>query len=103
MKTWQENYGADIDGNRGVPAIFYELEAGDKDKIIEKLYEIQGNTTGMQVIEMYCYLVDEDIEIEVNVEDYIDGLIIKADADEEIKDNEDLQQWLKELKEVQNG
>lgn len=42
MNVWEENYGADADGNRGVPTIMYELDGSDaeRENIIEKLVTI---------------------------------------------------------------
>lgn len=104
MLCYKEMYGCDADGNRGMATINYEIEADDCDEVCEKLYEqfLEG-ATGTQCILMYCHITGEDIEVEVEIEDYLDELIAMADADEDIKDDEDLQEWLKELKEAQNG
>ncbi len=100
MKFCEEVYGADADNNRGVASISYEIETSDNDEIIYKLYDLflDGTTTGEHNIFMYCYLIDDDIEITVNIENYIDGLIEKAKEDENIKDDEELQEWIKWLK-----
>lgn len=99
MIWYNEIYGCDADNNRGVASISYEIEESDKEEIAEKLYDIflSGETTGEHNIFMYCYLIDDDIEIAVNIENYIDGLIEKAKQDEDIKDDEELQQWLTQL------
>lgn len=107
MLCYKELYGCDADGNRGMWTINYEIEADDKDEVCEKLYDlfIDGET-GTQCIMMYCHITGEDISVEVEIEDCFNELIAMADADEDIKDDEDLQEWLKELKkkqEVQNG
>lgn len=105
MVCCREIYGQDADNNRGMEVINYEIEADDKDEVCEKLYDLfLDGETGTQCIMMYCHITGEDISVEVEIEDYLDELIAMADADEDIKDDEDLQEWLKELKkEVQNG
>jgi hypothetical protein len=106
MLCYKEIYGDDADGNRGMAVINYEITDDDKDEVCEKLYDlfIDGET-GEQCILMYCHLTGEDVSVEVDIDEYIDELIKVADKDEDIKDDEDLQEWLKELKkkqEVQN-
>lgn len=104
MLCYKEIYGQDADNNRGMAVINYEIEADDKDEVVEKLYDlfIDGEA-GEQCILMYCHLTGEDVSVEVDIDEYIEDLIKMADADEDIKDDEDLQEWLKELKEVQNN
>lgn len=105
MIWYNEIYGCDADNNRGVASISYEIEESDKEEIAEKLYDlfISGETKGKHNIFMYCYIKDEDVELEVDIEDYIKDLIKLADADENIKDDEDIQEYLKEVKEALNG
>ena len=97
----KETYGDDIDGNRGVKQFIVEVEQSDLEDIVEALYEgfLEDNTTGTQTILLYCATAGEDIEVEVEIDDYIENLIEKADEDEDIKDDECLQYWLKKLKE----
>lgn len=99
MKYYKEVYGADADNNRGVASISYEIEESDKEEIAEKLYDIflSGETTGEHNIFMYCYLIDDNIEIAVNIQDYIDKLIEIAEADNDIKTDLELQKWLTQL------
>lgn len=100
MLCYKELYGCDADGNRGVYTINYEITDEDNDEVCEKLYDLfLEDASGTQCILMYCHITGEDIEVEVELEDYLDELIAMADADEDIKDDEDLQEWLKELKE----
>ncbi len=100
MLCYEEIYGDDIDGNRGVKQFVVEVEDSDADDIVEALYDgfLEDNTTGKQTILLYCARAGEDVEVEVDIDDYIENLIEKADADEDIKDDEDLQEWLKQLK-----
>lgn len=100
MKCIKTTYGEDIDGNRGMPITLYEIEEKDRDEVCEKLYDvfINGETKGQHNIFMYCHISDEDIEIEVDIEDYFEDLIKMAQKDEDLKDDEELQEWLKWLK-----
>jgi hypothetical protein len=99
MKFYKENYGADADGNRGTVSISYETEDSDSTEICEKLYDLflDGTTTGEYNIFIYCYLIDDEIEISVKIEDYIDELIEIAKKDESIKDDEDLQKMINQI------
>lgn len=99
MKCFKNIYGADVDNNRGMEVIDYEIENTDKDEICEKLYDlfISGETKGKHNIFMYCYIKDEDIEIEVDIEDYIEDLIQLAENDEDLKEDDELQEWLKKI------
>lgn len=99
MLYYKELYECDADENGGVITINYEIEEEDKDEVCEKLYDLFLNgETGTQCIMMYCHITGEDMEVVVEIEDYLDELIAMADADEDIKDDEDLQEWLKQLK-----
>lgn len=100
MKFYEENYGADADGNRGRETISYEIEDSDRAEILYKLYDLflDGTVNGEHNIFMYCYLIDDEIEISVNIEDYIEDLIKMAENDEDLKEDDELQEWLKELK-----
>lgn len=105
MKFYKENYGADADGNRGTASISCVIESTDNDEICEKLYDrfISGEVTGKHNIFMYCHITDEEIEVEVDIEDYIEDLIKMAQNDEDLKEDDELQEWIKELKEAKNG
>lgn len=109
MKCFKNIYGADADNNRGMQVIDYEIESTDNDEICEKLYDrfISGEDTGKHNIFMYCHITDEEIEVEVDIEDYIDNLIKMAQNDDDLKEDDELQDWLKwlkiEVKEKING
>ena len=83
MKVWQENYGQDADGNRGMMITDYELEytTQEQEEIAEILYN-KGYTsedTGSAEIEY------EGIDyVEVDVEEYVDELKALEEADENI-------------------
>lgn len=98
MKFYKENYGADADGNRGVPSISYIIEESDKEEIIEKIYEeFLSDTDNVfynpnpkeYIISMYCYLIDDDIDVEVQVLYYRGDLLLKALNDKDLKDNDE--------------
>ena len=100
MVCYKELYGDDADGNRGVMVINYEVEADDVDDVVEALYDgfLEDSTTGTQTIMLYCAGAGEDVEVEVEIDDYIENLIEKADEDEDIKADEDLHLWFKNFK-----
>jgi len=88
MICYEENYGEDIDGNRGVLRIEYELEDGDKEEIVEKLVErIIEDDYIPKTIKMYCYLIDDDIEIEIDFWEYEEE--VKNRLIEELKDEDE--------------
>ena len=101
MKTYNELYGADADGNRGVWIKEYRIEDSDSTIIVEQLYEdfVNGAETGIRTV----FLIDdniteEDIELEVEIEDYLAELVKKAREDESLKEDEEIQEWLKTFK-----
>ena len=44
MKWYQENFGEDMDGNRGMTMWFYELEPSDKDMVLEAIKNYMNET-----------------------------------------------------------
>ena len=101
MKTYNGLYGADADGNRGIWVKGYQIEDSDSTIIVEQLYEdfVNGAETGIRTV----FLIDdniteEDIEIEVEIEDYLAELVKKAREDESLKEDEEIQEWLKTFK-----
>jgi hypothetical protein len=69
MKSYlDKNYGADIDGNRGIPMLEYELEPSDEFSIIEQIldaYPDVDDRPSSMVIEI------DGIEFEIDVGDYL--------------------------------
>lgn len=100
MKTHNELYGSDIDGNRGIWIKEYEIEDSDTDDIVEQLYEdfINGDESGIRTIFLIDNITEEDIELEVEIEDYLTELVEKAREDESLKEDEEIQEWLKTFK-----
>lgn len=100
MKTWREVYGEDADGNRGVMTDMYELEytKQEKEDIAEILYEAFVSLCG---ITGGATIVYNDIEIEVEIEEYHDELITLARADKDLS-NSDLRYLLNEIEYYEN-
>ena len=100
MKTYNELYGADADGNRGIWIKEYQIEDSDTANIVEQLYEdfVNGAETGIRTIFLIDNITEEDIELEVEIEDYLAELVKKAREDESLKENEEIQEWLKTFK-----
>lgn len=99
MKVWEENYGADADGNRGVPTTFTELEASDCDDVVEALYStfIDGTFDGTIEIE-----INDGFIFNVEVNDYLAELVEKAESDEDYKKDADFKMYLDEVKNIIN-
>jgi len=101
MKFWFDTYGEDADGNRGQKVIDYDFDnsAEEREEIVECLYErfLEEQVDGMVDVDIYCNLIDDNITVEVDIENYIDDLIAKARADEKYKDDLDFHVWLCEL------
>ena len=97
MKTYNELYGADADGNRGVCVKGCQIEDSD---IVEQLYEdfVNGTETGIRTVFLIDDKTEEDIELEVEIEDYLAELVKKAREDESLKEDEEIQEWLKTFK-----
>ena len=74
MVTIVENYGADIDGNRGELRTCYEVEESDYDDIREQLLEREEQGEFLNPYE-YVTLIDPytegDVEVEIYVPDYL--------------------------------
>ena len=104
MKTYNELYGADADGNRGVWIKEYDIEDSDSTNIVEQLYEdfVNGSENGIRTVFLIDDKTEEDIELEVEleveIEDYLAELVKKAREDESLKEDEEIQEWLKTFK-----
>jgi hypothetical protein len=98
MLFFQETYGEDADGNRGHKTWVCEFENTneEKEEIADCLYEdfIGGETEGEFVIMLCNPYTQEDMGVEVNIEDYLDLLIVKAKDDQDLKDDAEFQEWL---------
>ena len=100
MKTYNELYVADADGNRGIWVKGHEIEDSVSTIIVEQLYEdfLNGAENGLRTIFLIDDITEEDIEIEVEIEDYLAELVKKAREDESLKEDEEIQEWLKTFK-----
>ena len=69
-----EFYGADIDGNRGVPMTFYELDESDTPEIESQINEFIESTGELPTNPFTVHLIDplteNDIEFEVDPFEY---------------------------------
>lgn len=84
MNCYYGTEDQDIDGNRGRTVIYHDIEEDDTDEIIEELYErfITDELDEYENVFLFCYLIDDVIEVEVKTDKYIDALISKAEAQE---------------------
>ena len=100
MKTYNELYGADADGHRGIWVKGYQIEDSDSTVIVEQLYEdfVNGAENGIRTVFLIDDKTEEDIELEVEIEDYLAELVKKAREDESLKEDEEIQEWLKTFK-----
>jgi len=95
----ERGYGATIDGTLGIDVIDYDITEDDKEEILEELYPlfIDGEE-GEVLIPLYCPYTDDNVNVNVDMGEYIEDLLGMASEDEEIKEDEELQEWLKEVK-----
>ena len=92
MRVWQELYGDDADGNRGVMVDMYEVEDGDKEEVVELLYPYFAEE---KITQGLISLTFQDIDIEIEISDYTVELIVRIQEDDDI-DNED-KEWVSKL------
>jgi hypothetical protein len=98
----EHSYGADIDGNRGRDIICYEETEEDKEEILEELYPLfLAEEKGEIEIYLYCPFTDDFKGVIINMDDYINDLLEIAVKDEDIVDDLEIQEYLKEVKEKQ--
>ena len=77
MKVYKENYGADIDGNRGRIVTEHEVDDDDFDNIYNQIQamveDLEETETLPECVEitLICPISDEDIQFEVYVKDYL--------------------------------
>ena len=75
IRQVDNNYGADADGNRGIPAIFYELDDSDTPEIISQIIEYIESTGEFADNPFTVRLIDpiseEDVDFEINPADYL--------------------------------
>ena len=75
IRQVDNNYGADADGNRGIPAIFYELDDSDEPEIISQIIEYIESTGELPDNPFTVRLIDpvseDDVDFEINPADYL--------------------------------
>lgn len=74
-KVTDHFYGADADGNRGIPISFYELDDSDTPEIVSQIIEYIESTGELPQTEFAVYLIDpvtdDDVAIDINPFDYM--------------------------------
>lgn len=77
MITYTDTYGADADGNKGIPIIEHEIEKSDFDEIhaqvlenIAALEEDEETPDEMDII-LICPISEEDITFTITTKDYL--------------------------------
>lgn len=74
MNRIVENYGEDIDGNRGILMVSYELDEDDAPEIEKQLRDYLEESGEHPEPPFTVYLIDpitdEDVEMEIDPEDY---------------------------------
>lgn len=88
---YDNNYGADVDGNRGHKVCEAYLDSDDTDTVVDKLYNsfLEGSTSGDMEIEIDGYTFD------VFFSDYLGDLYDRAMNDETVLADDELVEWLK--------
>lgn len=77
MLSYYVNYGEDIDGNRGVRKLIYELTKDDEDEIkaqvqeyLSTLEEDEDPDPTLDIV-LICPITEEDVYYTVRVADYV--------------------------------
>jgi hypothetical protein len=77
---YDKNYGADADGNRGIPVWEIELDNSDTQEILDILEGLKEEYTDDEgnvdfpawlTITLYCEDVGENVEFEIQPSDYL--------------------------------
>jgi hypothetical protein len=104
MKYLQETYGDDIDGNRGVSTISIEMEDTKEERIeiAEKLYDhfVSGESEGCKLVNIYCPIINDTIEVEFEIENYLLELIELGLNDNDLKEDDEFQCFLIDCKNI---
>ena len=78
MQCYQELYGSDADGNRGVIITNAELESSDSDEIKYQLEMMYKPGVSTYTIFLYSHKFDTEHEFEVDINDYLTPEEIKG-------------------------
>lgn len=73
IRYYENNYGADADGLRGIPMTFYDLEESDREEVVRLIKEAQeeGDDGDVITITMICPFDDEEVDFDITVKDYL--------------------------------
>ena len=76
MRAYYENYGEDIDGNRGQKKLFYEIDDDDEEEIkaqvqeyLSTLKEDEDPDDTIEVV-LICPITEEDVYFTIKIKDY---------------------------------
>ena len=77
MRSYCENYGEDIDGNRGQKMWFYELDDNDEEEIkaqvqeyLSTLEEDEDPDSTLDIV-LICPITKKDVYYTIRVADYV--------------------------------
>ena len=76
MRAYYENYGEDIDGNRGVRTLIHELTKDDEEEIKAQVQEYlstleEGEDPGPTLdIVLVCPITEEGVYFTIKIKDY---------------------------------
>ena len=77
MRAYYENYGEDIDGNRGVRTLIHELTKDDEEEIkaqvqeyLSTLEEDEDPDPTLDIV-LICPITEEDVYFTIRVVDYV--------------------------------
>ena len=75
IRQVDNSYGADADGNRGIPAVFYELDDSDEPEIISQIIEYIESTgefaDNLFTVRLIDPISEDDVDFEINPADYL--------------------------------
>ena len=75
MRAYYENYGEDIDGNRGVRTLIHELTKDDDEEIKAQVQEYLSTLEAedpddtLEVV-LICPITEEDVYFTIKIKDY---------------------------------
>jgi len=77
------NYGADIDGNRGIPQWDYETDSSDDEHILDHLHDLLKEFDPIlesmpEVVEIPFInpITEDDVVLDITTEPYLDELMV---------------------------
>ena len=80
----KEMYGDTIDGTLGVETFVIELDDSDTEAILEQIYPYFRDMQVKEVeVSLNCPAFDDKVDIDVDMDEYLDLLIEQAKLDED--------------------